>query len=545
MTERTPAHKSGANASAGPGASGGADASTASGAGVSSGPDDAPGAATGNGHLAAALAFTRQLAISTDCWRVIAALALSALAVQLMNRSLFPYFDGIFSPARDISVFVSSAALVAIGLLSRIKPAALPARTLMPGMLVITFSGAALLLPGILLSQPALMLVGACLLITGRSWSRLAACLSAVHLPGPQGVACICVAAFVAQLADCLCAALPQAVCALLLLVCTLICLALTWRNIQAMLQLIAGSSPEAELAVTRPATSVPYSSSLYLALFVVQAAYGFALRFGEDGGVPVFSPLVLPVLFMLLLLTLALRGRFLGDTLVNVVMLALVAGFILIMAGGASHTRAGEANNLLNVGTSLFGVLLTSTLVFLCSKNHLTSLSILGWGTGVAGFSTILGAGVGNLSNALVLAGGQMQLMLLIGLVILAVVAYCLFGLRGVSLRQIIEGVEKPGPAIDLELAGEELFARRCQDVGARFALTPREAEVFEMLARGRNREYIEDALGVSRNTVKAHVKHVYAKLDIHSHQELIDLFEATPLSGRPSQAGSQYPGL
>ncbi len=30
-----------------------------------------------------------------------------------------------------------------------------------------------------------------------------------------------------------------------------------------------------------------------------------------------------------------------------------------------------------------------------------------------------------------------------------------------------------------------------------------------------------------VSRNTVKAHVKHIYAKLDIHSHQDLIDLVE------------------
>ncbi|MEI3230565.1 MAG: helix-turn-helix transcriptional regulator [Gordonibacter pamelaeae] len=55
----------------------------------------------------------------------------------------------------------------------------------------------------------------------------------------------------------------------------------------------------------------------------------------------------------------------------------------------------------------------------------------------------------------------------------------------------------------------------------------TPREAEVFAMLARGRDRAYIEEALVVSRNTVKAHVKHVYAKLGIHSHQELLDLVE------------------
>ena len=46
-------------------------------------------------------------------------------------------------------------------------------------------------------------------------------------------------------------------------------------------------------------------------------------------------------------------------------------------------------------------------------------------------------------------------------------------------------------------------------------------------MLARGRDSFYIQEQLTVSRNTVKAHVKHIYAKLDIHTHQELLDIVE------------------
>ena len=46
-------------------------------------------------------------------------------------------------------------------------------------------------------------------------------------------------------------------------------------------------------------------------------------------------------------------------------------------------------------------------------------------------------------------------------------------------------------------------------------------------MLARGRNRAYIEENLVISRNTVNAHVKHIYNKLDIHSHQDLLDMVE------------------
>jgi DNA-binding NarL/FixJ family response regulator len=50
----------------------------------------------------------------------------------------------------------------------------------------------------------------------------------------------------------------------------------------------------------------------------------------------------------------------------------------------------------------------------------------------------------------------------------------------------------------------------------------------VLSLLARGRNGSYIKDELVVSYNTVKAHVKHIYKKLGIHTHRELIDLIES-----------------
>lgn len=54
---------------------------------------------------------------------------------------------------------------------------------------------------------------------------------------------------------------------------------------------------------------------------------------------------------------------------------------------------------------------------------------------------------------------------------------------------------------------------------------LTPRETEVFGLLARGRSIPYIRDELVISRETAATHAKHIYAKLDVHSRQELIDL--------------------
>ena len=63
---------------------------------------------------------------------------------------------------------------------------------------------------------------------------------------------------------------------------------------------------------------------------------------------------------------------------------------------------------------------------------------------------------------------------------------------------------------------------------MGAQHGLTERETEIFSMLARGRNGTFIMEHYVISRNTVKSHIKHIYAKLDVHSQQELIDLVES-----------------
>lgn len=63
------------------------------------------------------------------------------------------------------------------------------------------------------------------------------------------------------------------------------------------------------------------------------------------------------------------------------------------------------------------------------------------------------------------------------------------------------------------------------CARLSEQFGLTEREREVFGLLAHGRNGRYIMDHLVISRNTAKSHIKHIYSKLGVHSHQELIDL--------------------
>ena len=46
---------------------------------------------------------------------------------------------------------------------------------------------------------------------------------------------------------------------------------------------------------------------------------------------------------------------------------------------------------------------------------------------------------------------------------------------------------------------------------------LTPRELEVLQLAARGRTAPEIAEELVVSRDTVKTHLRHVYAKLEVN----------------------------
>lgn len=53
---------------------------------------------------------------------------------------------------------------------------------------------------------------------------------------------------------------------------------------------------------------------------------------------------------------------------------------------------------------------------------------------------------------------------------------------------------------------------------------LSPRETEVFMLLAQGRSHAFIQDDLGLARGTVNAHVSHIYAKMNVADRQGLLD---------------------
>ena len=82
-----------------------------------------------------------------------------------------------------------------------------------------------------------------------------------------------------------------------------------------------------------------------------------------------------------------------------------------------------------------------------------------------------------------------------------------------------------RPGDSVADSAVEVDELTSRILDLAQRGGLTPRETEVFDLLARGRSIPYVRDALVISRETAATHAKHVYAKLGVHSRQDLIDL--------------------
>lgn len=90
---------------------------------------------------------------------------------------------------------------------------------------------------------------------------------------------------------------------------------------------------------------------------------------------------------------------------------------------------------------------------------------------------------------------------------------------------------VPAPVPSSPATPPAADATTRRCELVGARCGLSPRELQVLVLMMHGRNVPAIAEELSISRNTVQTHVRHVYEALGVHGRQELVTRVEACPL--------------
>ncbi len=98
---------------------------------------------------------------------------------------------------------------------------------------------------------------------------------------------------------------------------------------------------------------------------------------------------------------------------------------------------------------------------------------------------------------------------------------------LKGTPAERIVEAigeVSRGGSVIQPQLARRLLrhFQTEAASTSAS-ALTPRETEILQLIARGLSNRDAAETLGLSRATVRTHLEHIYAKLEVSNRTEAV----------------------
>lgn len=136
-----------------------------------------------------------------------------------------------------------------------------------------------------------------------------------------------------------------------------------------------------------------------------------------------------------------------------------------------------------------------------------------VGWGT-----TCLFALAGGDLSHPVVLFFGWIVAYI----IVLSVAPYASDPLFEADV--LAPGDVLPDPA---DRSGNS-WEQACDAIASACRLSPREREIFALLAHGRNVEYISTTLCISANTAKTHKYRIYRKLEVGTHQELLDRVEA-----------------
>ena len=111
-------------------------------------------------------------------------------------------------------------------------------------------------------------------------------------------------------------------------------------------------------------------------------------------------------------------------------------------------------------------------------------------------------------------------------------------FAAESVSHRNEASDTSSPNPPFDqLSESLERRLALCHAEIAKSHSLSARETDVFMLLAQGRSRPYICEALYLSDGTVKTHISHIYRKFDVHGRQELLDAVQSELAHFEPTE--------
>ncbi len=468
--------------------------------------------------------------------------ALPCHALVMLMRVATIFFNGVLNETqadvvdstRDWATAVQAVAMLVLALVARNWPGAVHARRVTAASLAATALGTALTAVGVLRHLPTPLVAGACLTSLAIAWATALLLVMLIRLPVRVVLACLAAGDLLATPAATtlsLGGYWPCLVCYALIATALLVVgQAATADAFSAFARAEAAS----DAAITRPRAVLPLGHDLFVYTFAFSLAYGYALRYEHADGGLLANWFIAVVLAGVLVYALASRGpQPRADVLFYLAFALLLGGLLLVLLD--SDRCALPASVALLCGSGVYDELTDLTLCAVAARNRSNALPTIAWGYAVYYLGICVGAQTGLLVTAR-LGGNGLAGRAVVAVLVMAFVLYALVSLRRFGFDQTIAGVEKDASRAGTTTgdAGSsaggvertiDLTDARCRELAASLGLTPREADVFRLRARGNNTLRIQDELGITKNTLKYHVRHIYEKAGVHSQQELIDL--------------------
>lgn len=449
-------------------------------------------------------------------------LTLSFAEAWLLNFAAFPLFDPVYLWTREASAIIGGIALVVVAIASYWHPNIFSYKRMTVWTLGFMGAGITALCLGFATSLPLILVGGAAAITVGSKLSNILVGFSCVGL-GLRKLSCSVSLAYLAAYGmRSIFTLMPSLLNLAAFCLVPLIALMPVLPLARAEFDRLHNAESPAQMALGSPSSVLPFGHQLFVTLLVFRFIYGFTLSFGEIDRTPAVALIALVPLSFIFVYVVLSRDRFTPDVLFQASLLCSVAGFLLLPVGGET---APAVSALLSFSTGCFEIFMYFMLIALGSKNVVNALPLLAWGNAMASLGTLLGANVGRMAN--LVAADSTLMVFISGSIVFVMVAYIVIVQRAFDFAGLIQRLTPPHDFTVVAHAFDEsrLLEERCRALGRARGLTAREQEVFEYLARGRNIRFVQEKLTVSYNTVRTHVSHIYAKLDVHSHQELIDL--------------------
>lgn len=257
--------------------------------------------------------------------------------------------------------------------------------------------------------------------------------------------------------------------------------------------------------------------------------------QFAESGVVAMFLIVTIAVIVILLI------NRARSAHGIRMIYTALMVAGILEMLA----TSFGYNIFYLQVGKEVLWLMLMCFIAYLVFKYDFSAVRSFGVAQLVYFLSSVIGWGVG---GAIAPFYVDATVRTAVGIILACMVMFVLlFVLTEEDIHSMVNrsyqgqpDMLSGGVAITMPVAKvfqqESSVAQDAQEARAfvtddlqrardpKYGLSKRELEVLGLFAQGRSAAWIADNLIISKNTARSHLRNIYAKLDVHSRQELLD---------------------